>query len=359
MKAYIITTLIGVFAVDEKNKILGFVPFPKDPKEMAKKYKEAEFGIIDEEKKLQTKLWKKGYKEFIYPINKPGVKHVEVSKPLDYIKSNLRQLAIRQKIVKNEAEFNQLFLKFNLELTKVKIKLSTKKDFLIIQAERALEDMDKILNIFSERLREWYGLHFPELNKVVSSHEKFAKIVAKFGGREHVDDPELNELKKSSIGMDITERDEKILKEFARTVAELYVLREKIAKYIEKTLRELAPNFTEIATPLLAAKLLSKAGSLEKLARMPSSTIQLLGAEKALFRYLHGKGKPPRHGIIFSHPYLQKVKDKDRGKVARVLASKLSMAARIDFYSKEDRSKKLKKELEERIEEILKGRKHE
>ena len=80
MKAYIITTFIGVFAVDEKNKILGFMPFPKDPKEMAKKYKEAEFKIIEEEKKLQTKLWKKGYKEFVYPINKPGVKHVEVSK---------------------------------------------------------------------------------------------------------------------------------------------------------------------------------------------------------------------------------------------------------------------------------------
>ena len=316
MKVYIITTFLGVFGVNEKNKVVGVIPFPKDPKIMAQKYKESELEVIKEEKDLQTKLWKKGYKQFVYTINKPGVKHVETNAPqVEYLKSNLVDIAMQRGLIKKREEFNQLYLKFNLELAKVKIKLARKKDSFLIQLERAIEDIDKTLNLFSERLREWYGIHFPELNRAIDSHEKFAKIVAKYGARDKIDDSNIQKLAEESIGLDIDEEDEKALKEFAQHLVEMYKLREKLSKHLEKSLRKMMPNFTAIAGPMLAAKLLSKAGGLEKLARMPSSTIQLLGAEKALFRYLHGKGKPPKHGIIFSHPYVQKAPKEKRGKI--------------------------------------------
>jgi nucleolar protein 56 len=104
---------------------------------------------------------------------------------------------------------------------------------------------------------------------------------------------------------------------------------------------------------MLAAKLISAAGGLEKLAKMASSTIQLLGAEKALFRHLRGKGRPPKYGLLYVHPLIQQASPKLRGRVARTLASKLAIAVRIDHYTKEDRSKKLKRELEEKIKGIL------
>jgi nucleolar protein 56 len=351
MKAYIITTFLGVFGVDENNKIVSFIPFKKDVKEIAKRLKEAELKIIEEEKKLQTQLWKKGFKEFVYPINKQEVKHVEEnSKAENYIKENLLQIALEKKIVKDEEEFNNLFREVSLEVTKVQIKISAKRDSLVVQAVRALDEIDKIINVSSERLREWYGLHFPELNRAVSSHEKFAKLVSTYGKRENLKDYE--KIAEESIGMEINEEDEKILKEYASLLEKLFELRENLEKYVVETMREIAPNFSEIAGPLLAARILSKAGSLEKLAKAPSSLIQLIGSEKALFRYLHGRGKAPKHGLIYLHPFVQNAKEEDRGKVARILANKISLAIRIDYYTKEDKREELKKDLEEKLREI-------
>lgn len=353
MKAYIVTTIIGVFGVSEDNKILVYTPFKKDATEVAKKMKEAEIQVIDEEMDVQDKLRKKGYTEFIYSSRKQGVKNVEEgNKAENFIKENLIKLSIEKKFFKDEQEFLEFYNQVNVELTKVKIKLAVKKEALVVQAVRAMEELDKIINIFSERLREWYGLHFPELNKAVSSHEKFVKLVEKYGKRENFE--EFEGLVKESMGLEISEKDEKILKEYASIASKLFEIREKLEKYVKESMEELAPNFSYIAGPLLAARILSRAGSLEKLAKAPASLIQLIGAEKALFRYLHGKGKSPKHGLIYLHPYIQNAKEEDRGKVARILANKLSLAVRIDYYSKEDRRESLKKDLEEKIKEILK-----
>ena len=353
MKAYIVTTIIGVFGVSEDNKIIFYIPFKKDAQEVARKLKEAEIKIIEEEKELENKLWKRGYKEFVYSINKQGVKYFEENNSVEnFIKDNLVQIAIDKKFVKDEQEFFEFFNQVNIELTKVKIKLGVKKESIVIQAVRALEELDKIINIFSERLREWYGLHFPELNRVITSHEKFAKLVEKYGKRENFE--EYRDLAKESIGIEIGEKDEKIMKEYASFLSKLFTLRENLEKYVKECMEEIAPNFSYLAGPLLAAKILSRAGSLEKLAKAPASLIQLIGAEKALFRYLHGKGKSPKHGLIYLHPYIQNAKEEDRGKVARVLANKLSLAIRIDYYTKENRKEQLKKDLDEKIKEILK-----
>ena len=220
-----------------------------------------------------------------------------------------------------------------------------------MQTVRAIEEIDKMINVFVERLREWYGLHFPELERGIENHKKFAEIVSKYGRRENM--REWEKLAKDSIGVEISKEDEEILKKYASHILGLFSLRESLEKYLEKLLKDVAPNLQAVAGTTLAARLINKAGGLEKLAKMASSTIQLIGAEKALFRYLRGKGKSPKHGIIFTHPYVMKAPRKLRGKIARALASKLSMAAKMDFYTKEFRGDVLKKELEKKVREIL------
>lgn len=354
MQAYIITTLIGCFGLNEKNKIITFIAFPKNPEKIAKKLKLSQVEIIDEEKQLQKQLWKKGYKQFIFAVRKSGVKHAEPNNKAErFVRENLRKLAIEKKFVKNQAEFNQLLTKINLEMTKVKIKKAVGRDKLIVQVNRAIEELDKSINILMERLREWYGLHFPEMNRIISDHEKYANIIEKYGLRQNVIELDLSKFRERSMGMDLTKNDIEAIQSFANKIISFYRLRENLSKYLDELLKEVSPNLRELAGSSLAAKLISSAGSVEKLARMPSSTIQLIGAEKALFRSLHGKGKTPKFGLVFMHPLIQNAPVKHKGKIARVLASKLTMAIRMDYYSKEYKADKLKKELEERVKEIL------
>lgn len=354
MKAYIVTTFIGTFGLDEKNRIISFIPFPKDFEKIAEKLTNSETEIIEEEKKVQSELWKKGYKEFIFSVRKAGIKHVEPSNLAEnFIKENLRKIALEKGFVKDQVEFNQFLSKVSAELTKIRIKKALSKDKIIIQVNGAIEELDKTINIFVERVREWYSLHFPEMDRIVSSHERYLKIIRDFGSREKINEKDLAEFKEKSMGMNFSPEDIKALQDFTTSVLKLYETREELSKYLEKILNEVAPNFSEIATHMLAAKFISKAGSLEKLAKMPSSTIQLLGAEKSLFKFLHGKGKSPKYGLLFQHPYVQKAPAKLKGKVARHLAAKLSMAIKIDFYSKENRAEILKKDLEEEIKKIL------
>ena len=142
------------------------------------------------------------------------------------------------------------------------------------------------------------------------------------------------------------------LKEYATKIKEFYKLRKQMEKYVDQVLKEIAPNLRELAGPLIGARLIAMVGGLEKLAKKPSSTIQLLGAEKALFRFLRGRGKSPKFGLLFTHPLVQSTPLDKKGKVARVLASKLSIAVKLDFYGDKDKSKNMKEDLEKRIEKI-------
>jgi len=354
MKAYIITTPLGVFGVTEDKKIESYEIFPKDPKKVAEKIVKSEKDIIEEERKVYEKLSSKGFKVF-FTVYKKGYEFEKNPEIENFLKENLRKIVIEKGIFENEKEFNDFLTKVSIEISKERIKTSVSKDVLIMQVVRALDEIDKVLNIFVERLREWYGIHFPELDKGVENHRKFVELVSKFGKRENIKGWE--KLAKESVGIEISEEDEKILKEYATHILNLFELRKKLEDYLEKLVKEIAPNLQAIAGTVLAAKLINKAGGLEKLAKMASSTIQLIGAEKALFRYLRGKGKSPKHGIIFTHPYIMRAPKKLRGKIARALASKLSIAAKIDYYSKEFRGEELKKDLEKKIREILEKKK--
>jgi nucleolar protein 56 len=355
MRSYIVTTFIGCFGV-EGNKIISFRPFPKDTEKIAEKLKLSEIEIINEEKELQKELLSKGYTEIFFSTKKPGVKNIELgNKSEQYVKENLRKLALDYKFVKDQIEFNQLLTQVNINLTKEKIKKSVEKDSLVIQINGAIEELDKSINIFIERLRELYSLHFPEMDRIISDHEKYATLIEKYGSREKIEDPTLKQFVEKSMGIDLTEEDIKAIQSFSKNILELYELRKNLSKYLEKLLKEIAPNFSELAGSAIAAKLISKAGGIEKLARMPSSVIQLLGSEKALFRFLHAKRRVrgPKYGLIYNHPLIQNSPQHKRGKIARVLASKLSIAIKLDYYSKEYKGPKMKEELQQKVKDIL------
>jgi nucleolar protein 56 len=144
--------------------------------------------------------------------------------------------------------------------------------------------------------------------------------------------------------------------EYVRKMAELYVKTRECRSIVEKQIGDLmeetAPNVAAVIGPILGARLISKVGSLARLASLPASTIQILGAEKALFRALRKRGKPPKHGIIFQHPWVHASPRKIRGKVARLLASRIAIAARVDCFSGRFIGDELKKDVENRIKSL-------
>lgn len=301
--------------------------------------------IADEERKIKE----------MYKANIILCRRVEgeqfSEKACMYMRKNIRAFLLNN-IFENEKELNEFMNRFGIELSR-RIVRSEKKDKVAVNVMGLLIDIDKIINLFSERLREWYGLHFPELNRNVRNHEMFCKIIKKYGHRDNING--YKNISKNSTGIDFSEVDVKAVVDFSKILIGIFKLKENLSKYMDHLLSEIMPNTKEVAGTLIAGRLLYNAGDLEKLARFPSSTIQLLGAEKALFRHLRGKGKLPKHGIIFLHPLVQKAPKKLRGKVARAVASKISIALKMDAFSEKREGKKIRKELEKRVEEILKN----
>jgi nucleolar protein 56 len=272
------------------------------------------------------------------------------NKATDFLRKNLREIVIESGFVKNDLEFNQILSSFSIAKAKLSISLIERRDKLIVQTVSALSDLEKILNAMSERLREWYGLHYPELE--IKDHERFAEKIAETGQREGFEDFE------KSMGMKLKEEDVKVLKDYAGQLKAMYVLRKNIERYLEKIVPEEIPNLNTMLGSILAARLLSLAGSLERLAKMPSSTIQLLGSEKRLFKFLKSKEKdkrPPRFGLLYLHPDISTNKRELQGKIARLLSSKLALAARADFYTKKDISKELLDDYKKKLEATLKS----
>jgi len=334
-KAFVSACLIGIFAVDENQKLIAFELFPKKPEDVIRRLKEFETG--------QLGAVAKDLKGMSVVLKQPNP-------ATEFLQKNMRRIALEKKFVKNEEELNKFLTSVGVAQVRAKIAVKEKRDKLIIQCVSALNDLDKILNTMSERLREWYGLHYPEYKP--KEHEKFVKAVAKYGERERFE----NFVK--SMGMEFRKEDVEMVKNYAGKLKELYELRKRLDKYLAKIVPEELPNTSALLGHLLAARMLAHAGSLEKLAKMPSSTIQLLGAEKALFkalkqmRFKKKKAKLPRFGILFTHPDISGAPDELRGKIARLLAAKVSIAARTDFYTKEDRSKELLEDYKKKLAEV-------
>jgi nucleolar protein 56 len=333
---YLAICIAGLFVFSEENELKRFKPFDKNPEEIAKKIDLFEKGKeIPELKELNNEF-----------------KDLEIKQPnkaSEFLKENFREIITKTGFAKNDSEINKFLNDVALAKARLSISLIERRDKLIIQTVSALSDLEKILNAMSERLREWYGLHYPELD--IKEHEKFAEKIAEKGLRNNFEEFD------KSMGMQLREDDIKILQEYASRLKELYALKKDVEKYLEKVVPEEMLNLNALLGSTLAARLLALAGSLERLAKMPSSTVQLLGSEKSLFKFLKEKkkGKPPRFGLLYLHPDISTSKRELQGKIARLLSSKLTLAARADFYSKKDMSKELLEDYKKKLEEILKG----
>lgn len=262
---------------------------------------------------------------------------------------DLKAAALECRFIDSSAEYYSLLHEITLEAAKMQVSGALTPDQRIIQAVEALDDINETTNSLSERLFEWYGGYFPESGL---SGEALAIFVTKYGSRENIgsEDP-LYSKARDSMGAKLELADEILLKGLAENVCSLYEQKRQIEAYIENNMESIAPNLNLIAGPMLGARLISISGSLGKLAAFPSSTIQVIGASKALFKHLRSRAPSPKHGIIYSHPLINTAPWWVRGKIARALAAKLSLAARIDFYSGE-KDPSLAEKLESKVQQI-------
>jgi len=242
-----------------------------------------------------------------------------------------------------------------------------KPDAPLVQATRAIDDLDQAKSLLYQRLCEWAQLNFPELD--LKNEETVCTLYAEFGDRKLFDDDKVLQLlgkergkqilesAKKSFGAEFSEEDRKAVSAFASRVLELFKARAEIQAYVEEKAKKELPNMSELVEPLLAARILSLAGNLKRLSDMPASTVQVIGAENALFKHLRSGRRiaPPKHGIIFQSPLVNGAPLEQRGRIARILATKLSIAARADYYTKNFIAPKLKADLEKRLKEIRGG----
>jgi len=243
-------------------------------------------------------------------------------------------------------------------------KAGSRPDLHLVQAIQALDDADKFLNVTSTRAAEWYGLHFPELTQMVQDNAALCKMILAAGRRDGFTSDLLQgrgftEKKVEAIlsardrskGGDITDVDLARVKALSAIAVEIGAEREKLNEYVEGAMRRIAPNVCEIAGATIGARLMAKAGGLDRLAVLPASTIQILGAEKALFRALRTGARPPKHGVLFQHEAVHAAPKWQRGKIARTIANKIAIAARVDYY-RGSAEESIKAGLDKRLENI-------
>lgn len=283
-----------------------------------------------------------------------------------YIQNSKPTLIVKAGFANNEQDAMQALREFAINLSSSRVKEASEKlDLHIIQSINALDELDKIINTVGARMREWYGLHFPELDNLVSSLVVYAEIVSKAGLRENIVVEILQNIglpdkkvevildaAKRSKGGDMTPENLAIVKRLADEVIAQSDLRRVLTDHIEVAMETVAPNVKELLTAAVGARIISKAGSLARLATLPASTIQILGAEKALFRALKTGARPPKHGLLFQHPLIHSAPKWQRGKIARAIASKVAIAARIDYYRHDGKDNTIYDKLKIRIDEI-------
>lgn len=282
------------------------------------------------------------------------------------IQNSKPSFIVKAGFANNEQEAMQALREFAINLSSSRVKEASEQlDLHIIQSINALDELDKIINTVGARMREWYGLHFPELDNLIQSLVVYAEIVSKAGLRENItmeilQSTDLQDKKVEVIldaanrskGGNMTPENLAIVKRLADQVIAQSDLRRVLADHIEVAMETVAPNVKELLTATVGARIIAKAGSLARLTMLPASTIQILGAEKALFRALKTGARPPKHGLLFQHPLIHSAPRWQRGKIARAVASKVTIAARIDYYRHNGKDPTIYDKLNTRINEI-------
>mmetsp|Transcript_23759 Transcript_23759/g.44114 ORF Transcript_23759/g.44114 Transcript_23759/m.44114 type:complete len:494 (-) Transcript_23759:128-1609(-) len=264
-------------------------------------------------------------------------------------------------------EQSQLGLGHSYSRSKVKFNPG-RADNMIIQSIALLDQLDKDLNTFAMRVREWYGWHFPELKQIVKDNYIYAQCAAFIKDKSTLTEDKLPALEeivgdeaeaaailkaaKASMGFDTSDMDMMNIVIFTERMVSLATYRKELYAYLEQKMATVAPNLSSLIGETVAARLILKAGSLTSLAKCPASTIQILGAEKALFRALKTKGNTPKYGIIYHSSFIGRASAKNKGRISRYLANKCAIASRIDSFIEEPTSaygKQLREQVEERL----------
>ena len=235
--------------------------------------------------------------------------------------------------------------KKNIELAKRAVKASVNDDLFIINASNNIEELQKTSNVLIRRLREWYALYAPELNHKIQENEVLLTLIINNSRKDLFNKYNISD----SMGADLKQENLSPILSLARSINKLIDEEKALEEYLEAVMKRHCPNIVAITGSLIGGKLLAGAGSLKKLAFMRSSTIQLLGAEKALFRHIKTGARSPKYGYLLQHNLVQRAKKNDKGRVARILADKLFIAARVDYFKGEFVGDKLLKEVEEKI----------
>lgn len=377
MKAYLVESPIGLFALDEKGKIVEKVLFAKDKEKVASKLRDLQSGkVIEELPSVLEKLQKNRFDLLVtensalaQTIKDDLAWNVELEKSPEVVqkfRDKLPSISVDLRVFKSKEDFDSFVREVSVQLAKAAVTIAVReRDLHAVQAVRTIDDIDKTLNLLAGRIREWYGLHFPELDRLMEKHESYVRLISDLGKRENFSEKglveegipkdranDIAEAAQRSMGADVSDEDLEWLRSFCKDWSELFKFREKLAGYVEKVMSEVAPNMTSLAGSVLSARLVSIAGGLGNLAKMPASTIQVLGAEKALFRSLKTGARPPKHGAIFQFGAIHQSPRWQRGKIARALSGGLAIAARLDFFDGEFRGDVMREKLDKRVKEI-------
>lgn len=334
-KKYLYTTWFGSFILKD-GEILEKKLFPEDAEEIAeKKYKKENGEILEEEKKLASEI-----EDELFVTSKRLSVFGDVIDSQDF-SGGLEEYSHDDELLQESLQ----------KLGMIKIRDSIDFGEHLAKAVDTIQDLNESINLKMERLRDWYSLHFPELEKEMPDR-KYLELISEYGERDKIE--EQIDTEGEPMGQDVTPEEVKHFKRLAGLIKEEMEYREELEDYVENRMKEYAPNLTTLTGPKLGGELIAKTGSLEELAKQPASTIQMLGAEKSLFKHLDKGTPPPKHGLILQHPYVHRAPESLRGKIARTFANKIAIASRIDYFDGDYRGEKMREELEEKIEKIKK-----
>ena len=378
MPVYLTFSAFGAFVLNEKNEVIAkHIIYPDYALAVANLLAISQGEKTDAIESVALEIIKLGINEIFVEdqMLARSLSHVDGiivnladDSVVKWFRENLGEYLNQLNIVKSQEEISSFRYNVAIRLSKAKLSAaSAEKDLLVKQAIDAIDEVDKAINVLVMRAREWYSFHHPTLSELVQDQDQFAQILKFCCGKDNMTrvclektglpEPVIEQIVKTitgDIGADMKESDLAIIQNLAQTIDGLHNTRKELETYVTMVMKKISPNITALAGPLIGARLISLAGSLKELARKPSSTIQVYGAEKALFRSLKTGADPPKHGIIYrvseinSSPYWQ------RGKIARALAGKLSIASRIDAYADRDVGDNLREAFLSRVEEIRK-----
>ncbi len=372
MKCYVVGCFAGFLVLDEDFNLLDYELFPQSEL-LEKWFLMAEKNLTPEEKRLLEKIGKdcdeiiietsrSSYHYHDLKYNSKFTYHVP-SKGGDYMRSNLGEVLHEAGFLDRAEDLWGITHKLALQVTERKLKeASLSDDLLLIQAIHTIEELEEAEVKLVERIREWYPVHFPEMDEV-RDHTRYVELVAEYGDRESIINSGAVDISSGvsnkkmesgmSLGAELSPSDLEVIQGFARTIQSIQESKKATTNYVDIKMEEMAPNLRDLLGSSLGAKIIAHTGGIKRLALLPSSTVQILGAEKALFRHLKTGERPPKHGLIYQHPDVRGSRWWIRGKVARTLASKISLAVRKDYFTGEY-DPTVTESFQERLEEIIK-----